>query len=380
MVVFSIKSIKADNVADRPRSFGKDSRQLVRDSVWYNSGPPPELLRQEFITPRELFFTRNHGAVPEVDPGAFRLKVSGLVERPLQLDLQTLQTGLPRRTVAATMACAGLRRDELMAYRPIPGEVAWGAEPVSNGIWTGAPLRDVLLMTGVRPGASHVEFLGLDQVTRHGSQFAFGGSIPLDKALSQEVLLAFEMNGEPLPPVHGFPLRTVVPGCIGARSVKWLSEIIVTDAPSENYFQAHAYKTFPPEVGPDTVRWETGVMLHDLPLNSVIWDPLPGARVPAGSVTVRGWAMASGGEVIDRVEVSADGGGTWIPAEFTERGNRWTWCFWSVRIPLQAGRHTLMARATDSSGQVQPGKVDGIWNFKGYMNNAWHRVDVEVTR
>lgn len=360
-------------------SFGKHPEQLVRDAQWYNSGPPPELLRQDFITPKELFFTRNHGAVPVVDPAAYRFTVSGLVERPLQLDLHTLQTALPRRTAAATMACAGLRRDELMVYRPIPGEVAWGAEPVSNGIWTGAPLRDVLMMAGPKPGASHVEFLGLDQVERHGRRFAFGGSIPLDKALSQEVLLAFEMNGEPLPPVHGFPLRAVVPGCIGARSVKWLSEIIVTEAPSENYFQAHAYKTFPPEIGPDTVQWESGFMLHDLPLNSVIWEPLPGARVSAGNVTVRGWAMASGGDLVDRVEVSPDGGRTWVQAELTERGTRWTWCFWSVQVPLAAGRHTLVARATDSSGRVQPEKVDGIWNFKGYMNNAWHRVDVEVT-
>jgi len=378
MVVFSIKSIKADNVTDRPHSFGKHSGQLVRDSEWYNSGPPPELLRREFITPKDLFFTRNHGAVPEIDPGTFRLKVTGMVERELELSLHDLQTSLPRRTVAATMACAGLRRDELMAYRPIPGEVAWGAEPISNGIWTGAPLRDVLLMAGLRPGASHVEFIGLDQVQRHGKQFGFGGSIPLDKALGQEVLLAFEMNDGPLPPVHGFPLRGVVPGCIGARSVKWLSEIIVTDAPSENYFQAHAYKTFPPEIGPDTVRWETGFMLHDLPLNSVIWDPLPGGRVSAGSVTIRGWAMATRGEVVERVEVSADGGRTWTPAEFTERGNRWTWCFWSIRQVLKSGPHTLVVRAIDSAGQVQPDQVDRIWNFKGYMNNAWHRIDVEV--
>ena len=359
-------------------SFGKHPEQLVRDSQWFNSGPPPELLREEFVTPKELFFTRNHGAVPSVDPGAYRLKISGLVERPMQLDLETLKATLPRRTGAATMACAGLLRDELMTHRPIPGEVAWGAEPVSNGIWTGFPLRDVLLMAGISRDASHVEFLGLDQVERHGNQFAFGGSIPLNKALSQEVLLAFELNGEPLPPVHGFPLRAVVPGCIGARSVKWLSDIIVTDAPSENYFQAHAYKTFPPEVGPDTVRWETGVMLHDLPINSVIWEPLPGARVPAGNVTIRGWAMTSHGDMVERVEISADGGRSWTPAELTERGNRWTWSFWEVQVQLNPGRHTIVARATDSAGQVQPEQVDRIWNFKGYMNNAWHRVDVEV--
>jgi sulfite oxidase len=358
--------------------FGKRPEQVVRDSRWYNSGPPPELLRRAYITPNELFFTRNHAAVPGVDPGAYRLTVSGLVERPVVFDLPRLQGGLPRRTSSVTLACAGLRRDELIAHRPIPGEVSWGPEPVSNGVWTGVPLRDVLAAAGVRPEASHVEFLGLDQVERHGKQFAFGGSIPLDKATSPEVLLAFEMNGRPLPPVHGYPVRVVVPGCIGARSVKWVSEIRLTNAPSENYFQTHAYKTFPPEVGPQSVRWEDGLMLHDLPLNAVIWDPLPGAGVAAGEITVRGWALGGGGAVVEQVEVSADGGASWQGAELTERGNRWSWTFWAARIPLARGRHTIMARATDSAGHVQPERVDGIWNFKGYMNNAWHRVTVEA--
>jgi sulfite oxidase len=365
-------------VMTQSTGFGKRPEQLVRDDVWYNSGPPPELLRQAFVTPRELFFTRNHAAVPVVDLDQYRLKVSGLVERPLTLTLPELQSALPRRTGMATMACAGLRRDELIAHRPIPGEVVWGAEPVSNGIWTGVPLREVLLRAGLRPEAKHVEFLGLDDVERHGKRFAFGGSIPLDKAMTQEVLLAFEMNGAPLPPVHGYPLRVVVPGCIGARSVKWVSEIIVADSPSENYFQAHAYRLFPPDIGPHNVRWEDGIMLHDLPLNSVIWDPIPGGAVPAGDLTVRGWAMATGGAVIQKVELSADNGRTWQDAELTEQGNPWTWCFWSRTVRLPPGRHTLVARATDSAGNVQPESVAPLWNFKGYMNNAWHRASVEA--
>lgn len=358
--------------------FGKRQQQVVRDDVFYNSGPPPELLRQAFVTPKDIFFTRNHAAVPEVDPATYRLKVTGLVDRVIELDLQQLKSGMPQRTSAATLACAGLRRDELIAFRPIPGEVVWGAEPVSNGIWTGVPLREVLRKAGVRSNATHVEFLGLDVVERHGKRFAFGGSIPLDKAMSEEVLLAFEMNGEPLPPVHGYPVRVVVPGCIGARSVKWVTEIILTDAPSENYFQAHAYKTFPPEIGPENVNWKEGFMLHDLPLNSVIWDPLVGGKVPAGEVMVRGWAMATGGATIRKVELSADNGRTWQEAELTEQANRWTWSFWACPVNLPRGRHTLISRATDSAGQVQPGLVAPLWNFKGYMNNAWHRVDVEA--
>jgi sulfite oxidase len=365
-------------VTELSLSFGKHPEQLVRETTFYNSGPPPELLRKEFITPNDLFFTRNHAAVPKVDPASYRLEVSGMVERPLALDLGQVQNGFPRRTGAATMACAGLRRDELMAYRPIPGEVTWGAEPVSNGVWTGAPLRDVLARAEVKPGATHVQFVGLDQVERHGKRFGFGASIPLDKAMSPEVLLAYDMNGEPLPPVHGYPVRGVVPGYIGARSVKWLTQIIVTDHPSENYFQAHAYKTFPPEIGPDTVNWEDVFMLHDLPLNSVIWSPLAADRLAAGPVTIEGWAMAAGGELVEQVEVSIDGGHSWMTAEFTERGNRWTWCFWAARVRLTPGKHTIVARARDSAGHMQPDSVHRLWNFKGYMNNAWHRVEVEV--
>jgi sulfite oxidase len=365
-------------MAKQSADFGKRQEQLVRDDQWYNSGPPPELLRQSFVTPKELFFTRNHGAVPQIDPESYRLRISGMVNRPLVLDLAQLKSSLPRRTGAATLACAGLRRDELNAFRPIPGEVGWGAEPVSNGVWSGVPLREILQQAGVKPGAAHVEFLGLDQVQRHGKEFAFGGSIPLDKALSPEVLLAFEMNGEPLPPVHGYPVRVVVPGCIGARSVKWVSEIILTDAPSENYFQAHAYKTFPPEIGPDTVDWETGVMLHHLPLNSVIWEPLSGGIIPAGETMVRGWAMATEGQSIATVELSIDEGRTWQRAELTEEGNRWTWSFWALPVTLPRGRHTLLVRATDTAGNRQPESVGRLWNFKGYMNNAWHRVPVQA--
>lgn len=359
--------------------WGKHPEQLVRDSQWFNAGPPPELLRRSFVTPVDLFFTRSHGAVPQVDVRHFRLTVDGLVDHPMLLDLDTIRNVMPRSSATATLACAGLRRDELQAHRPIPGEVSWGAEPVSNGVWTGVPLREILLAAGIRPEASHVEFAGLDEVTRHGTTFEFGGSIPLEKAMSDEVLVAFELNGEPLPAAHGFPLRAVVPGCIGARSVKWLSRIALTDRPSSNYFQAHAYKTFPPDVTAENVRWEDGVMLHDLPLNAVIWSPLRGETLFPGPVDLRGWAMASGGQDIARVEVSGDGGRSWVEAALTDEGSRWTWRFWTARITLAPGDHILVVRATDSAGHCQPESVEGLWNFKGYMNNAWHRVPVRVT-
>jgi sulfite oxidase len=358
--------------------FGKHPRQLVRDARWFNSGPPPELVRDHAVTPTELFFTRNHAAVPPVDPESYRLTVDGLVERSLSLSLEHLRRSYPVTTVPATIACAGLRRDELMRIRPIPGEVAWGAEPISNGVWRGVRLARVLETAGIRPEAEHAQFTGLDDVEREGKRFGFGASIPVSKAMAEETLLAWEMNGEPLPPVHGFPLRVVVPGYIGARSVKWLTNIHLQTAPTENYFQSHAYRMFPPDVDASTVVWDQGVALSDVPLNSVIWSPQADAQLLQGRVMVSGWACASGGRTIERVEVTSDQGKQWHRAQLSNSGNPWSWTLWQVELTLTAGPHVLTARAWDSAGNTQPESPAPIWNFKGYMNNAWHRVPVTV--
>jgi sulfite oxidase len=366
------------DIARESGSFGKHSRQLVRDAQWFNSGPPSELVREHFLTPRELFFTRNHAALPNIDPGKYGLRVEGLSERPLELSLSELRNGFPIHSVAATLICAGLRRAELNAVHPIPNEVPWGTEPVSTGMWRGVRLRDVLAAAGMGTGAGHVSFMGLDEVERHGERFGFGASIPLEKAVGPEVLLALDLNGEPLSPVHGFPVRVVVPGYIGARSVKWLSTITVQAEPSTNYFQARAYRVFPPEVGPETVRWEDGVPLSDIPLNAVIWEPGEGALLPSGSTRIRGWALAGRGRRIDRVEVSTDEGASWTRARLPANRDPWTWCFWETRVFLAAGTRTLTVRAWDSAGETQPARPLEVWNFKGYANNAWHRISVTV--
>ena len=219
---------------------------VVRGTEPYNAGPPLESLRASFLTPVPLFFVRNHGTVPVADAAAYRLTVSGLVDRELRLSLVALQREFAPSTVAATIQCAGNRRRELNAVRSIEGEIPWDAEAVGTATWTGVPLGAVLRAAGARALGRYVHLLGLDTVATDTQ--GFGGSIPLEKAMSPEVLLAYEMNGSPLLPVHGFPLRVVVPGYIGARSVKWLRSISVAAEPSRNYFQSHAYKWFPPHV------------------------------------------------------------------------------------------------------------------------------------
>lgn len=350
-------------------------RLRVRQESPLNAEPEPGALIESFRTPNELFFLRNHGDIPAVDAGTFRLEIDGLVESPLSLSLADLRR-LPRITVGATLQCAGNRRRELMEVAPIPNELPWGSEAVSNAEWSGVSLREALAAAGPKSGALHAAFLGLDETERHGHRFQFGGSIPLEKAMRPEVLLADTMNGAPLPLTHGAPLRVVVPGYIGARSVKWLSRITLQEAPSDNYFQSKAYRLFPASVGPETVDWSTGMMLGESPVNSVICSPVSGERLPAGPVTVRGWALAGGGREIARVEVSADGGRTWTTAERGCCESGWSWCFWGAPLNLPPGEHEIVCRAFDAAAQTQPAHPSQVWNFKGYANNAWHRVRV----
>ena len=351
---------------------------LVRQKYPLNVGAPLELNRQAFVTPQSCFFVRNHGSVPHVDVRRYRLAITGRVRVPFAFSLDELRNHFPPSTLMATLQCAGHRRDELAALKPIAGEIPWGAETIGNAVWRGVALREVLLAAGVEPEVRHVAFLGLDAIHERGEHFEFGGSIPIEKAMSAEVLLAYEMNGEPLPPCHGFPLRVLAPGYIGARSVKWLASIVLQEELSTNYYQARAYKLFPPHIQADSADWTQGQMLGALPLNSVIFRPCEGELLKAGPILIQGYAVAGEGHSIERVELSSDGGATWTGATLLEQPQPWTWCFWEVTLPLDSGTHQLIARAWDSAGGTQPAEVRQVWNWKGYVNNAWHRVNVVV--
>src|SRR6266516_2712269 len=367
-----------DRVIEKGSSLRKDPAMIVYQEHPWNVGAPPECVRQTFLTPKEHFFVRNHSCVPEVDVQRYRLSVTGMVQSPLDLSLDELRAAFPEAQVMATLQCAGHRRKELAALRPIPGEIPWGAETISTAIWRGVPLREVLLAAGMVSGAGHVAFLGLDKMERGGEPFGFGGSIPIEKAMCAETLLAYEMNDEPLPLLHGFPLRAIVPGYIGARSVKWVTNIHIQAHPSTNYFQDHAYKLSPAHVHVEHADWATGQMLGELPLNSVICHPQEGETLAAGPILIEGYAITGAGGHIEQVELSVDEGATWTQATFVEQSSPWTWRFWEATLTLPPGTYQMAVRAWDSAGRTQPQDARHVWNCKGYLNNAWHRVKIAI--
>jgi sulfite oxidase len=362
---------------NRPTS---NDHLIVHTEMPYNAEPPLDRLRASRTTAVEDFYVRRHGNIPQLDDRVHRLRVGGRVATPLDLSMAELRARFSERTVTAVMQCAGNRRADMQPVRPTSGD-PWAPGAIGNATWTGVAVADVLRTAGADTDMSlHVAFDACDEVDMPDEgRFTYGASIPMAKALSPEVLLAYAMNGEPLAPEHGFPLRVVVPGFAGVRSPKWLSTITVQDRPSDNHMQQRDYKLLPPDVTADTVDWSKGVTIYDMPLNAAICEPAPHASLKAGRTVVRGYAIATARE-ITRVDVSPDGGRTWTQAELDrDRETSWSWTFWSVALDLKKGEHELTVRAWDSAGQTQPAQPDDTWNFKGYLSAAWHRVPVSAS-
>lgn len=354
--------------------YGKRGDLIVHEGQPFNAETGLAALGEGSLTATDAFYVRGHGAVPEVDVTGWRLRVHGIVERELVLSLSTLREAFREREVTATLQCAGNRRAGLIAIRDIPGEAPWGAGATGTAVWSGVALADVLALAGPLPGAAHVGFDGADVSSEAKPPQRFGGSIPLDKASRPEVLLAWAMNGEPLPRVHGAPLRVIVPGYIGARSVKWLERIEVRSEPWEGYFQHVVYRLLPEGGVPGP---GVGMPLGLVALNSDVLAPVDGATVAAGAVEVRGYAFAGGERHVARVDVSLDGA-SWSQAELLEDLGRWAWRRWQTTVNLTPGEHEILVRAWDSSAATQPEDEAALWNPKGYVNNARPRVRVRA--
>lgn len=357
-----------------------DSSLIVHTKTPLNSEPKLPNLIQSWITPVESFYVRSHAPNPKIDPASFRLTVEGLVNKPLSISLAELNYAFKPASVVATLTCAGNRRSEHGLVKPVGG-VQWQAGAIGNARWTGVRLSEVLKKAGVKENAKHVWFEGLDEIAKGGGIIPFGASIPISKALTDSeaipgALLTTKMNEQTLTPDHGAPLRGVVPGYVGARSVKWLGKIVVSDRPSPNHYVATAYKL----VRKGTpVEWAESGPIYRFPLNSVICTPAPNAKISAGKVGVAGYALPSGqpGISIARVEVSADEGRSWTTAKITSPLKENCWVLWKADVKLSSSASKLIVRAIDSRGEVQPEHVD--WNMKGYLFNGWYHVPVDVS-
>jgi sulfite oxidase len=352
--------------------FGKRDDLVVHTEEPFNAETGLASLTDP-VTDTDAFYVRGHGPVPEIDARAWHLRVGGLVQRELSLSLETLREAFRERSVTATLQCAGNRRAGLVAIRDIPGEAPWGPGATGTATWTGVALADVLALAGPKLDASDVGFEGADLSSEVDPVQRFGGSIPLDKAARSEVLLAWAMNGEPLRAVHGAPLRVVVPGYIGARSVKWLERIELRSEPWPGYFQHVVYRLLPADGTPGP---GAGMPLGLVALNSDVLYPRDGQTVAAGPVEVHGYAFAGGDRYVSRVDVSTDDGAKWTQASLLEDLGRWAWRQWRITLDLPAGEHELLVRAWDSSAATQPEDEAALWNPKGYVNNARPRIRV----
>ncbi|HYF92790.1 MAG TPA: sulfite oxidase [Symbiobacteriaceae bacterium] len=327
--------------------------------------------RGEWLTPAARFFERNHFRRPDPSPKPPTLAVEGAVRRSLSLGLHDLRhMGALSRWV--TIECSGNRRS---LFVPPAEGTPWRDGAVGNAEWIGVPLRTVLLRAGLAEGAAWVRFTGADE-GRHketGQRVHFERALPVNYALNPDVLLAWAMNGEPLPHKHGGPLRLIVPGWYGMASVKWLTRVEVRTQPFRGPFQVRDYVYLP---APGAYDRATPVTLGRV--SSIITHPSTGAAVPPGNLLVSGLAW-SGEAPVARVEVSADQGAHWQPAELLEPAARYAWRRWECLLTgLTPGNVEILARATDAAGRTQPRQAE--WNAKGYGNNQMPQVPLTVTR
>lgn len=333
-----------------------------------NHGMPLEGLRYD-ITPIGMHYLLIHFDIPAADAKTWAIEVGGRVTRPLALSIDSLRAR-PAVTMPVTMECAGNGRAHLA---PRPLSQPWLDEAIGTAEWTGTPLAPILEEAGLEPDAVEVVFRGADRGEQGGVEHDYERSLTIADASRDEVILAYELNGHPLPPQHGFPVRLLVPGWYGMASVKWLRSITAVAEPFEG-FQMWAYRLRQHEADEGTPVTRT------MPRALIIPPGFPdfftrSRTVDAGVVTLEGRAW-SGWGIVTRVEVSVDGGASWSEARLSEPVGAHAWRGWAHEWTATPGEHELMVRASDDAGNVQP--VEQPWNEHGLSNNQAQRVQVFV--
>ena len=335
----------------------------------------PSQVFTQYLTPNDRFFIRSHFGPPapeSVAPTVWRLNVAGLVERPLSLTLDDLSK-FEEVSVTAVVQCSGNGR---ALHRPKAPGVQWEKGAVGNASWTGVRLRDVLQRAGLKARARHLQLQGADRPVV-ASVPLFMRSIPLKKALHPDTLLATRMNGTPLPLLHGAPLRVITPGWMADSCVKWLTDLTLQEEEAGGYYMQTAYRYPSRPVTPgDVITPRDLKPVEAMVVKSLIAFPQPGAVLSGGTVMVQGMAWTGEGRIV-AVEVSTDDGKTWEQASLVGEEAPYAWRQWQfLWRTTGSGRRTILCRATDDRGQVQP--MTSPWNPGGFLWNGWDRVQVQV--
>lgn len=368
----SIPVVAADQADPRRNQTGP---LIIHVSRPFNAETPGREFTS-WLTPNERFFVRSHFGPPSpelVEPDSWRLTVRGLVNRKLTLSLADLKE-LEAVTVTAVLQCSGNGR---ASYRPKAPGVQWVRGAVGNAEWTGVRLRDILKRAGVREPCRHVQVQGADRPVVSTVPL-FVRSIPIEKAVHPDTILAYEMNGRPLPLLHGAPLRLITPGWMAESCLKWLTDITLQEAESSGYYMQTAYRMPAVPVEPGASSSEGRMLpVEGMVVKSLIAAPSDGETVGKGPVTVQGVAWAGEADVV-KVEVSCDDGKTWQQARFIGEARPYAWKQWQyIWKTKKPGPTAILSRATDAAGAVQP--PTSPWNPSGFLWNGWDRVSVTVS-
>jgi sulfite oxidase len=394
----------------------RDANNLACTMKPFNGEPRLDLLTKDFYTPNELFYVRNHLAVPDIDPDEYRLIIKGKGVKKHKFTLEDIKEKFPKVEVTTTLQCAGNRREDFHLDRAIYFSPHWVVGAMSTARWGGVRLRDVLKYVGVDADAmalgepskhDHIKHLQFEGYDIDETGFTFGGSMPIDKVVDAfgDVILAYEMNGEPLPRDHGFPLRIITPGHAGVRQCKWLHKIILSEHESQKPWQQKSYRGFAPDIDFETdlshwppARLDQAPILQEMPVTSMVCHPsqntIIGMKDKVDSLTVNGVAWSGGGRKIERVDVTLDGGKHWMAAELYKpieqrRNCHWAWTQFFMNVPLptdvqerlKKGEQVeldICSKAMNSDFNLQPETAAPYWNARGICANHWYHVKVTL--
>ncbi|CAM9210211.1 unnamed protein product [Discosporangium mesarthrocarpum] len=361
----------------------------------FNVEPPVwRLTDHGFISPNSLHYVRNHGAVPHMDWETHKIKFSGKIDKPMEMSMAYIMEHFQEVTIPVTLVCAGNRRKEENMIKQGLG-FSWGPAAVSNALWTGVWVKDILEHVGIKSfeeGGKHVCFVGADPLPNG----FYGTSIRREVCMDStcDVLLAYKQNGEILEPDHGYPIRLIVPGYIGGRMIKWITDIEVTDLESDNHYHYFDNRVLPPQVDAERALaegwwYKPPYIINELNINSAVVYPRHGEVLSLGksgpTYTVSGYAYGGGGIALTRAEVSFDDGKTWelceltIPEKPRHMGKYWCWVFWEYKVDVLRllNCKEIVCRAWQGQN-TQPQNI--TWNLLGMMNNCWFRCKVHPTR